>query len=170
MTEAIVLTVPARHLTTGDYFNGMTVMSIDRFVGKHCNFTLVIPHTTHTMVVSVQEKDLDAISFPLTKRGDDYSPNARNAALGLPPVTPVVTFTRPEPVAVYPAGTLMKHVKHFDRSIKVNFHCPTHPGNVWCSKDPYSSSWFSVQGTGCECIHHVGDYIVSTDYKPTRNG
>jgi hypothetical protein len=122
------------------------------------------------MTVTIKEKDLDAIAFPLTKRGDDFAPNPRNAKLGLPPVTPK-PYVAPEPIATYPAGTRISDVEHFDRSMKVVFYCPDHPQNVFASKDPYVSHWFLVEGEWCamDCLAQVGDHIVHTDYKPTRN-
>lgn len=171
MTAEIILTVPARHLTTGDHFNGMTVMSIDRFRDRHHSIKFVIPHTTHTMTVIVMEKDLDAVSFPLTKRGDDYSPSRRNAALGLPPA-PEKVYAAPEHIAVYPAGTKVGDVKHFDRGQHIHFRCPLHPEAKYSSKDPFVSSWFAAAfhepHEGCSA--GVGDYIVTSEYLPTRNG
>lgn len=170
MTSEILLTVPARLLQCGDTFNGMSVWKWQR-IGEVYEWTLVVPFTTHTMKLSIHEKDLDAISFPLTKRGDDYSPNARNAALGLPPVPPRV-YVAPEPIAVYRAGTRMSDVKHFDRSMHVQFRCPLHPETRYSSKDPYVSSWFHDPAVGeCppECVARADDMIVAAEYRPTRN-
>jgi hypothetical protein len=150
------------------------VPGIDGKTIHHVEFKLVWPHTTHSAILTVLEKDLDSLSFPLTKRGDDYSPNARNAALGLPLVTPVVTFKKPEPVAVYPVGTRIGDIKHFDRSQHVLFKCPNHLRSAWSSKDPRSSSVFpQTDGTvdcGPGCLVSIYDYVTTHEYKPTRNG
>lgn len=175
MTSEIILTVPARHLTTGDHFNGMTVMSIDRsHAGGQITFKLVIPFTTHTMEITVLEKDLDAVSFPLTKRGDDYNPNPRNRALGLPPVPPK-PYVAPEPIAVYPVGTRVEDIKHFDRSMHVLFACPKHRDSAWFSKDPWSSTIFpqSLRTMDCGpegCRIGLENFTLTHEYEPTRNG
>lgn len=168
--------VPARHLHTGDHVWGYVVSEIRRFPGidgvttHHLEFKFVVPFTTHSMTVTVQAKDENGILFPVTKRGDDHNPNPRNALLGLP-LTPPKQYVTPQPIAVYPAGTEMSDVKHFDRSMKVLFHCPNHPEAVYASKDPYVSNWFSAAGSGvCNCHIPTGDYIVHEDYKPTRDG
>lgn len=178
MTD-ILLTVPARHLIPGDHTAGFVVSTkhvvpgIDGTTTHHVLFTFVVPFTTHSMEVKVLEKDLDAISFPLTQRGDDYSPNARNAALGLPPVPPPV-YVEPEPIAVYPAGTRLAEIEHFDRGIKLVFQCPRHKeceGKRYMSKDPYVSSWFSCGDySPTDCMTPTNEYVLSEDYKPTRNG
>lgn len=169
MTAEIILTVPARHLKTGDHFNGMTVSSWQRIETTH-TWKLVVPFTTHSMTLTVEEKDLDAISFPLTKRGDDYSPNARNAALGLPPVPPK-PYVAPEPIAVYRAGAKVGDVRHFDRGQHIKFRCPLHPEARYSSKDPYVSSWFSAPEVDhMHCSATTDDYILTADYLPTRNG
>lgn len=166
-----ILTVPARHLQCGDHFNGMVVSQWQRIEGRY-QWTLAVPYTTHIMKLEVREEDLDSVSFPITKRGDDYSPNARNAALGLPLVAPK-PYVAPEPIAVYRAGTKMSDVKHFDRGQHVQFRCPLHPETRYSSKDPYVSSWFHDPAVGeCppECPSRADDMIVTVDYLPTRNG
>lgn len=71
-------------------------------------------------------------------------------------------------IPVYPVGTRIGDVKHFDRGMKVAFHCPKHPKNVFSSKDPFSSSWFGEGVPICDC--NTRDYVVFSEYKPTRNG
>lgn len=174
MTESqtpseILLRVPARHLQPGDHTGGYVISAAVTVPGHHRDFKFVLPFTTHSMKVRVFEGDLDAISFPLTKRGDDYNPNPRNRLLGLPE-TPAPVHVEPEPIAVYPAGTRIGDVKHFDRSQKVSFHCPKHPGNVFFSKDPYASTWFGDSWCPNDCDVKFGDHIVDAEYRPTRNG
>jgi hypothetical protein len=174
MTESeIILTVPARHLTPGDHTHGYVVSQMQRVAGHHREFTFVVPYTTHFMKVRVFEKDLDAISFPLTKRGDAHDPNPRNIALGLPPA-PEKVYVAPEPVAVYPVGTRIGDLKHFDRSQHVLFKCPDHPDSAWSSKDPRSSSVFpqtdKTRDCGPGCLVSIYDYVTTHEYKPTRNG
>lgn len=167
----IILTVPARYLRAGDHTLGFAVSSTQEHEDGSREFRFVVPYKAHSMMVRVEEKDLDGVTFPLTMRGDDYSPNARNELLGLPPVPPKV-YVAPEPIAIYPAGTRISAVDHYDRSMKVSFHCPDHPNNVFMSKDPYVSHWFLLSGDWCPdgCVAQVGDHIVHEDYKPTRNG
>jgi hypothetical protein len=150
---------------------GYVVSEWQRLEDGGSQFKLVVPYTTHFITIVIREKDLDDIKFELTKRGDDYSPNRRNEILGLPLVPPPV-YVEPEPIAIYPAGTRISDVHHFDRSMKVAFHCCDHPQNVFLSKDPYVSNWFKLEGAWCPdgCVAQVGDHIVHTDYKPTRNG
>jgi hypothetical protein len=85
-----------------------------------------------------------------------------------------------EPIAVYPAGTPIKDVQHFDRGTKVIIRCKEHPQWLYASKDPYVSNWFPAdrvtadaecRGT-VDCIHTLnsGTYEVAVDYKPTRDG
>lgn len=169
MTEA--LQIPALLITCGDHINGHSVMTIQTDQEGTRTFTLVVPYTTHTYKVAVLFKDLEAVSFPVTKRGDSYSPNTRNAALGLPLEAPK-PYVEPEPIAVYQAGTKMSDVRHFDRSVHVQFRCPLHPESRYSSKDPYVSSWFAGQGMECppECTARADDMIVTADYLPTRNG
>ena len=167
MTE---IQIPARYIVAGDFIGGLIVSSIRNLPEGDREFKLVTPGTTHVAVVRVEEKDLRGILFPVTKRGDDYNPNPRNALLGLPLSRPV-QHPEPAPIAVYPAGTRVGNVRDFDRSMKVLFHCPDHPGVVYMSKDPFVSTWFVVEASGaCDCHRPTGDYIVHEDYKPTRNG
>ena len=173
----IILTVPARHLQPGDHTGGFVVSTKTAFPDGTLEFKFVVPFTSAYTTVLVQERHLDGVLFPLTKRGDDYSPNARNAALGLPPVPPKV-YVKPEPVHTYPAGTKVKDIKHFDRSQHLLFACPEHPTSAWSSKDPYVSSWFSQLGddvmVDCRqarhCMIPLDDYVLTLDYLPTRNG
>lgn len=171
--DVIVLTVPARHLQPGDHTAGFVVSQSRNFPDGTREFRLVVPYTAHHMTVTVREQDLDAVSFPLTKRGDDYSPNARNAALGLPPV-PEKVYVAPEPVAVYPEGTQVQDIEHFDRSMKLVFRCPVHhdcEGKTFFSKDPYVSSWFSAGDySPSDCDTPTDKYVLAQEYRPTRNG
>ena len=91
----------------------------------------------------------------------------REAAMAVHP------SSTPQPIAVYPVGTRIGDVKHFDRGQKVVFHCPKHPARHWASKDPFSSSWFDAGkefGDLEECDCNTRDYVVKFEYKPTRNG
>ena len=172
MTSEILLTVPARHLTAGDSTHGFSVSHSQSFPDGSREFRFVVPYTTHSITVLVAAKDLDGVSFPLTKRGDAHSPSERNKALGLPEDLHRPVYTQPEPIAVYPAGTKIGDVKHFDRSQHIHFRCPLHPEARYSSKDPFVSSWFSApfpeDHEGCSA--GVGDYIVTSEYLPTRNG
>ncbi len=173
----ILLTTTARHLTPGDATAGFTVSQSRNFPDGTREFKFVVPYTVHSMTVTVREEHLDAVTFPLTARGDAHSPSARNLVLGLPEDLHKPVYTRPEPVAVYPVGTLVKDIKGFDRSIKVAFACPEHPTSAWVSKDPYSSSHFAQNSKmAADCTHtrqckiNVGDYVLTHEYLPTRNG
>lgn len=173
MSTEIILTVPARHLQPGDHTAGFVVSSQSNFPDGSREYKFVVPSTSAYITVLVQERHLDSVSFPLTKRGDDYSPNARNAALGLPPVPPKV-YVAPEPVAVYPVGTRVADIHHFDRSMHLQFQCPRHgecSGRIYSSKDPYVSSWFS-QGdySPSDCATPTNEYVLVAEYRPTRNG
>jgi len=87
-----------------------------------------------------------------------------------------------EPIAVYPAGTPIEDVRHFDRGDKVIIRCKDHPQWLYASKDPYVSQWFPAdratveaqqQGLLDECQHTLrqrGQYEVAVEYKPTRDG
>lgn len=169
MTDQILLTVPARYLETGDHTAGFTIYQMHNFPDGSKEIGFLVPGTTHKMTGLIDAKDLDAVLFPLTKRGDAHRPSARNLALGLPEDLhrPVYNHTPPEPIAVYPAGTRVGDIKHFDRGMKVSFHCPKHPQNHFYSKDPFVSSWFG-EGAACSCP--TSEYVVSSDYLPTRNG
>lgn len=177
-TEETILTVTARHLQPGDHTMGMVVSSLSNYPDGSKEFKLVVPFTVHTMLVSVKEKDLDAVKFDLTKRGDTHNTAPRNKALGLPLELHQTVYkqTHVEPVATYPVGTKVQDIKHFDRSMKVAFACPAHPKSAWVSKDPYSSSHFPQSDETVDCTGHrqckipVGDYVVTHEYKPTRNG
>lgn len=161
------LQIPAHLITCGDYINGHVVSMIQTDPEGAREFRLVVPHTTHSYKLKILFKDLQAVSFPVSQRGDSYSPNTRNAALGLPLEAPT-EYVAPEPIAVYPVGTRVADVKEFDRSMKIEFHCSTHPKNVWVSKDPFASNWFKSAGEWCNCS--PADMIVHSEYKPTRNG
>ena len=167
------INIPARHITAGDHAWGFVISTTRNLPDGSREFTFVVPFQTTSMKGTVEARFLDTLSFPVTKRGDDYSPNRRNALLGLPPVEPK-PYVAPEPIAIYPAGTRISDVEHFDRSMKVQFHCPDHPQNKFASKDPYVSHWFpaTYDGTWCpeDCVAQVGDHVVSEDYKPTRDG
>lgn len=169
MTDQILLTVPARLLTPGDQTHGFVVSQKHNFPDGSLEFRFVVPFTGHHMTVLIQEEHLDAISFPLVKRGDSYSPNARNAALGLP-LPDATTFLAPPPIAWYGKGTRVGDVQHFDRGQKIAFHCPKHPKNRWHSKDPFVSSWFGTTSCPADCGTPTADMILDIDYKPTRNG
>lgn len=83
---------------------------------------------------------------------------------------------------VYPAGTPLQDVRAFDRGIKVHFKCTEHPQWSWASKDPWSSRWFPADrvtedacntGADTACLHSIktpGQYVLASDYHPTRNG
>jgi len=167
MSENII-TIPARHITAGDHFWGWVVFSLKNLPDGGREFNLCIPRTTTTQTITVKADQLDSVSYPVSQRGDSHAPNRRNELLGLPREEPPV-YVEPEPIAVYPAGTKIGAVRHWDRGQKVVFHCPTHPHKTYMSKDPYFSNWFSsTPGEGCQCSIH--EYVVSIDYKPTRNG
>lgn len=77
--------------------------------------------------------------------------------------------------SITPAGAKVSEVPGFDRSQKVHFHCPTHPGKKWVSKDPYSSTWFpagpyDADAVACHCADkfHTDSFVVSQDYITTR--
>lgn len=172
-SETNPLMVPARYITSGDHFWGFSVFSI-KYERYWTGISLCIPGTTHTQTINIKRADLDAIIYPVTKRGDSYSPKARNTNLGQPLEKDApAPYVAPEPVAVYPVGTRIGDVKHFDRGQKVVFHCPKHPARHWASKDPFSSSWFDAGkefGDLEECDCNTSDYVVKFEYKPTRNG
>lgn len=172
MTEKILITVPALLLQPGDHVYGYVVSQFKLREDGAYEFKFVVPFTVHSMNVIVLEKDLKDVSFPLTKRGDDHSPNTRNEILGLPPVPPKV-YVAPEPIAIYPVGTELANVNHFDRSMKILFACPKHPESAWLSKDPFSSSIFpqsdSTVDCGPKCDVSIWKYVVTHEYKPTRN-
>ncbi len=174
MTTEETPTIPARLITPGDHFWGYVVSQTRNVWDGSREFKLVMPITTHSQMITIREQDLDFVTYPVTKRGDDYSPNARNAALGLPPV-PLQVYVKPDAIASYPVGTKVKDIKHFDRSMKVAFVCPDHPASAWVSKDPFSSSIFPQFSDGfddCQpgCKIALGDYVVTHEYLPTRNG
>lgn len=168
----MIVNIPARHIRAGDHFNGFVVHTTRNMVDGSRRFHMVIPLTNHTMSIQVDEHALDAISFPVDKRGDDHDPNPRNALLGLPPVVRE-PYVAPEPIAVYPVGTLVRNVREFDRGQKVVFACPQHL-EVFASKDPYSSSWFPATAASKQCPRDceigTGDHVLTEEYKPTRNG
>lgn len=164
------ITIPARHITAGDEFWGWKVFSLKNLPDGSREFNICIPYTSITQTITVKADQLDNVTYPVNKRGDTHSPNQRNKALGLPLEEPPV-YVEPKPIAVYPAGTRISDVHHFDRGIKVVFHCPTHPHKTYMSKDPYSSSWFLTAASDQpDCTCPTGDHVVSIDYKPTRNG
>lgn len=176
MTENNSTTIPARHIVTGDQFWGCVVSQTRNYPDGSRELKLVLPYTTHKQLISIREQDLDAVTYPVTTRGDEHAPSSRNILLGLP-VVPPAPRVEPTPVAVYPVGTLVKTVLNFDRSMKIAFACPNHPQSAWMSKDPYSSSHFpqsSKTAVDCtsilRCKINVGDYVVTHEYKPTRNG
>lgn len=170
-TATETLLIPAHLITCGDVINNHVVTRIQTDREGDREYVLVVPYTTHTYTLKVAFKDLEAVSFPVSKRGDSYSPNTRNAALGLPLVAPA-PYVAPEPIARYAVGTKMSEVRHFDRSMHIVFKCPNH-GTEYSSKDPYCSSWFRDPMAGeCppECGTRADDMIVSREYLPTRNG
>lgn len=173
MTDQIILTVPARLLETGDHTAGFTIYQMHNFPDGSKEIGFLVPGTTHKMTGLIDAKDLDAVLFPLTKRGDAHRPSARNLALGLPEDLhrPGYNHTPPEPIAVYPAGTRVGDIKHFDRGMKVVFECPLHHVRYY-SKDPYVSNWFGGGHATADlpCEVQTGDYLVAEDYLPTRNG
>lgn len=73
-----------------------------------------------------------------------------------------------------PIGARVLDIPVFDRSRKVVFHCPDHPGAVYVSKNPYSSTWFpasdDIPRCPPECRTTAGNQIVALPYTPTRNG
>lgn len=87
-----------------------------------------------------------------------------------------------EEFPVYPAGTPLEDVMVFDRGIKVHFKCTDHPQWSYVSKDPYVSNWFpgdsvtvdaNHSGEADACQHSIrtrGQYVLASDYHPTRNG
>lgn len=173
-----LLTVPARHLQCGDHLWGYSIYAWQKLENGDYKWDMVEPYTTKSFSLIVEEKKLDELSFPITKRGDAHSTSARNKALGLPEDLHQTVYrdTRPEPVAVYPVGTRIEDVRHFDRSQHILFACPEHPHSAWSSKDPRSSSIFpqSDKTQDCtiarRCKVSIYDYVVTHDYKPTRNG
>ena len=168
-SEENPLMVPARLITSGDHFWGMSVPQTRNMVGGDKMITMIIPRTAHGQTLIVEADALDEIYYPVTKRGDSHSPAARNIALGVPVEKDApAPYVAPEPVAVYPVGTRIGDVEHFDRGMKVAFHCPRHPTNVFYSKDPFSSRWFGEGDLICEC--NTRDYVTTHEYKPTRNG
>jgi hypothetical protein len=81
-------------------------------------------------------------------------------------------------IASYPAGTPLAEVEHFDRSMKIAFHCPEHPSTTWMSKDPWLSRWFPDVPLGAvyevcreaACEVPLRNWTLVRDYRPTRNG
>ena len=76
-------------------------------------------------------------------------------------------------MAKYEAGTRVSDITgEFNRGIKIEFECESHPGSAWMSKDPYSSQWFpqarniSPMGmvlVNCNC--NVNSMITTSDYE-----
>jgi hypothetical protein len=163
------ITIPARHITAGDHFWGWVVFSLRNLPDGSREFHIIVPYTAISQTLTVKADQLDNVTYPVTKRGDTHSPNRRNEALGLPLEEPPV-YVEPKPIAHYPKGTPIGEVHHFDRGQKVSIECKNHPGKVYWSKDPYTSSWFSNPDGVAECRCSTNDYLVAADYNPTRNG
>ena len=172
-SETNPLMVPARLVTGGDHIYGMSVYQTRNLEGG-IEINACIPRTTHSHSIRVSAEDADAVVYPVTKRGDSHSPAARNQALGMPVGRDAPPpYVAPEPVAVYPVGTRIGDVKHFDRGQKVTFHCPKHPVKHFASKDPFSSTWFDAGkefGDMVDCDCNTRDFVIKYEYKPTRNG
>lgn len=172
------LPISARHLTAGDYFFDWMVSSWQR-TGSSKEFTLITPGRANSFTLTVKAEKLDDVVFPVHKRGDSHSPTARNRAMGLPDDLDRPEPPKPaEPIEIYTAGTRIENVRYFDRSIKVAFACPDHPRSKWVSKDPHSSTIFAqsdetidcTAGEAGDCKVDLDDYILTHEYKPTRNG
>lgn len=68
---------------------------------------------------------------------------------------------------IFPKGTPVTKVTHWDRSIKAEFRCVRHPQILWRSKDPFSSSWFPVHEVIIDNCDHTlidGTYVLARDY------
>jgi len=77
---------------------------------------------------------------------------------------------------IYPKGTNISEIRHFDRSTKVTFACSEHMEIHYRSKDPFSSNWFPANelanqiGFGIEedpCAHtfkNHGEWLTTEDY------
>lgn len=64
----------------------------------------------------------------------------------------------------YPAGTAVKEIRNFDRSIKVQFHCPEHSESKYASKDPFCSHIFIIDGWANECDCPIGEHVLTVGY------
>ena len=68
-------------------------------------------------------------------------------------------------MTIYPAGTKVVDIRHFDRSTKVSFQCSAHGGPVWFSKQPSCSNWFSREAEevhACPC--NLLMYVTTEPY------
>lgn len=74
-------------------------------------------------------------------------------------------------MTTYPVHTPIVDIKNFDRSIKVEFECMTHPDVKWISKDPFVSHVFAAPSNStvfgdpvhdCDCPW--SNHWTSTEY------
>lgn len=74
----------------------------------------------------------------------------------------------------YPAGTNIREVRGWDRSIKAIFECKEHPGIHYMSKQPGCSHWFpanraaeDISSGSDPCPHNVSSdtWVLVHDYE-----